>query len=146
MMQSKMLTTATTLALERKKAIQESLATTEKDEQLPLTYEEKLVEKLEKTVREHLSESYSISSLASHIAMSKSSLNRFLKKTTGLTPGQFIRDLRLQEAIFLLKNQQYKTVSEVVYAVGFEDPSSFTRLFKKQFGKSPSTYLKSIFK
>ena len=122
---------------ERKKAIQESLDVTEKDKQVPLSHEEKLVEELEKMVREHLSEgSCSISLLATHAAMSESSLNRFLKKITGLTPGQFIRDIRLQEAIFLLENQQYKTISEVVYAVGFEDASSFTRLFKKRFGKS----------
>ena len=135
-----------TNTLERNKATQESLATTEKDKQVTLTYEEKLVEELEKMVREHLSESCSINALATHVAMSESSLNRFLKKITGLTPGQFIRDIRLQEAIFLLESQQYKTISEVVYAVGFEDPSSFTRLFKQRFGKSPSTYLESISK
>ena len=135
-----------TNTLERKKATQELLATTEKDKQVPLTYEEKLVEELEKMVREHLSENCPINALATHVAMSESSLNRFLKKMTGLTPGQFIRDIRLQEAIFLLESQQYKTISEVVYAVGFEDPSSFTRLFKQRFGKSPSTYLESISK
>ncbi|MDN5212780.1 response regulator [Fulvivirgaceae bacterium BMA12] len=129
---------------ERKKATHESLAITEIDKQMPLTHEEKLIEELEKMVREHLSESYSISLLATHAAMSESSLNRFLKKITGLTPGQFIRDIRLQEAIFLLESQKYKTISEVVYAVGFEDASSFTRLFKKRFGKCPSTYMESI--
>lgn len=135
-----------TNTLERKKAAQESLDSTEKDQQMPLTYEEKLIEELEKMVREHLSEGCSINSLATHAAMSESSLNRFLKKITGLTPGQFIRDIRLQEAIFLLESQQYKTISEVVYAVGFEDASSFTRLFKKRFGKNPSTYLEIISK
>ena len=132
-----------TNTVERNKATQELSATTEKDKQIPLTYEEKLIEELEKIVREHLSDGCSISSLATHAAMSESSLNRFLKKTTGLTPGQFIRDIRLQEAIFLLESQKYKTISEVVYAVGFEDASSFTRLFKKRFGKNPSTYLDS---
>ena len=135
-----------TNTLERKKATQEVLATTEKDQQMPPTHEEKLIEELEKMVREHLSEGCSISSLAAHAAMSESSLNRFLKKITGLTPGQFIRDIRLQEAIFLFESQQYKTISEVVYAVGFEDASSFTRLFKKRFGKCPTTYLESILK
>ncbi|TRX49050.1 response regulator [Fulvivirga sp. M361] len=135
-----------TNTLERKKATQELLVTTEKDKQMPLTYGEKLIEELEKMVREHLSEGCSINSLATHAAMSESSLNRFLKKITGLTPGQFIRDIRLQEAIFLLESQKYKTISEVVYAVGFEDASSFTRLFKKRFGKNPSTYLESISK
>ncbi|MCG8388109.1 MAG: AraC family transcriptional regulator [Cytophagales bacterium] len=144
MIPGQMLTTTAILALKRKKAKQKSLATTEKNKSWSLTYEEKLVEELEKMIKEHLSKSCSISSLAAHVAMSESSLYRFLKKKTGLTPGQFIRDIRLQEAIFLLESQQYKTVSEVVYAIGFKDASSFTRLFKKRFGKSPSTYLESI--
>ena len=76
--------------------------------------------------------------------MSESSLSRLLKKMTGLAPGQFIRDIRLQEAIFFLESHRYKTISEVVYAVGFEDTSSFTRLFKKRFGKSPTAYLEAI--
>ena len=132
-----------TNTVERNKATQESLVTT-KRQHVPLNYQENLIGKLEKMVREHLSEGCSISSLATYAAMSESSLNRFLKKITGLTPGQFIRDIRLQEAIFLLESKKYKTISEVVYAVGFEDASSFTRLFKKRFGKNPSTYLEKI--
>lgn len=130
--------------MERKKVLQELLTTTtEKDVQETLSYEEKLIEGLGKMVRENLEKNFSIGTMAAHVAKSESSLNRFIKKMTGLTPGQFIRDIRLQEAIFLLQSQQYKTISEVVYAVGFEDASSFTRLFKKRFGKCPSTYLES---
>ncbi|MDN5212779.1 AraC family transcriptional regulator [Fulvivirgaceae bacterium BMA12] len=143
MIQSKILTTDTTLALGQKKIMQKSLVTT-KRQHVPLTYQEKLIGKLEKMVREHLTEHLTIDSLATHVAMSKSGLYRFLKKMTGSTPGRFIRDIRLREAVFLLQSQQYQTISEVVYAVGFEDASSFTRLFKKRFGKSPSTYVKSV--
>ncbi|WP_185154456.1 helix-turn-helix domain-containing protein [Fulvivirga sp. M361] len=146
MTQSKRLTIDTTLVLTQKKAMQIALVTTKRNQHVPLTYQEKLIERLEKTVREHLSEHLTIDSLAIHVAMSKSSLYRFLKKMTGSTPGRFIRDIRLQEAAFLLRSQQYQTISEVVYAVGFEDASSFTRLFKKRFGKNPSTYLESIFR
>ena len=144
MIPGKILTNAAILALKREKAQQKSLTSTEKNKHWSLTYEEKMVGELEKMIKEHLSNSCSISSLAAHVAMSESSLYRFLKKKTGLTPGQFIRDIRLQEAIFLLESQQYNTISEVVYAIGFKDASSFTRLFKKRFGKSPSTYLESI--
>ncbi len=132
-------------ALERKKTIEESLALS--DQVQAPTHEEELVKELEKLVKEHLSDSpFSISSLANHAAMSESSLRRLLKKMTGLSPGQFIRDIRLQEAIFFLESHRYKTISEVVYAVGFEDTSSFTRLFKKRFGKSPTAYLETISK
>ncbi len=146
MIPGKILTTTGILALKRKRAKQKSLATTEKNRRWSLTHEEKLIGELEKMIKEHLSKSCSINSLAAHVAMSESSLYRFLKKMTGLTPGRFIRDIRLQQAIFLLESQQYRTISEVVYAVGFKDASSFTRLFKKRFGKSPSTYLESTFR
>ena len=145
MTQSKIPTTDTALASEQKKVIQISPVTI-KRQYVPLTYQEKLIGKLEKMVREHLSEHITIDSLATHLAMSESSLYRFLKKMTGSTPGRFIRDIRLQEAVYLLQSQQYQTISEVVYAVGFQDSSSFTRLFKKRFGKSPSTYVKSVSK
>ncbi|MEM9337744.1 MAG: ATP-binding protein [Bacteroidota bacterium] len=134
-----------TNALERKKALEEALVIPE-EEQVPPTHEEKMVRDLEKSVRDHLSDSsFTITSLADRAAMSESSLNRLLKKTTGLTPGQFVRDIRLQQAVYLLECHQYKTISEVVYAVGFEDTSSFTRLFKKRFGKSPTAYMEGLY-
>ena len=108
-----------------------------------LSHDEQVMNSLEEIVKERLADSaFSVAELANMSAMSTSSLGRHVKRMTGLTPGQLIRDIRLQKAIQLLENGHYRTVSEVVYAVGFEDVSSFSRLFKKRFGKSPSTYLK----
>lgn len=129
---------------ERKKAIPESLAFFQ-EESLRLNQEEKIVMELEKLVKKHLVDGdFSISTLTDYAAMSESSLSRLLKKVTGFTPGQFIRNVRLQEAAFFLETHQYTSISEVVYAVGFEDTSSFTRLFKKRFGKSPTEYLNEV--
>ncbi len=109
-----------------------------------LSYDDELIMSLEQLVKKNLSESsFSVEILAEQSAMSVSSLTRHTKKMTGLTPGQFIRDIRLTEAIYLLENRKRKTISEIVYAVGFEDVSSFSRLFKKRFGKSPSAYVNS---
>lgn len=97
-----------TLSLGQKKAMQISPVATKRNPYLPLTYQEKLIEKLEKMVREHLPERYSITLLATHVAMSNSSLYRFLKKMTGSSPGQFIRNIRLQEAVFYWKVNSIK--------------------------------------
>jgi len=129
-----------TNAQERKRALeeQESLKSEE-----TLSHDEQVMRQLEHLVEEHLSDSsFSVAELAEKAAMSNSSLSRYLKRMTGLTPGRFIRDIRLQEAIRLLESKRYPTIAEVVYAVGFEDVSSFSRLFKKRFGKSPSDLMK----
>jgi YesN/AraC family two-component response regulator len=46
----------------------------------------------------------------------------------------------LKKAIQLLESENY-SVSEVAYKVGFNDPSYFTRIFKKEYGKAPSEYV-----
>lgn len=109
------------------------------------SHDEKVILDLEQTVRDHISDSsFNISTMAQKMAMSESTLNRIVKRMTGFTPGQFIREIRLQQSIHLLEAQQYATISEVVYEVGFQDVSSFSRLFKNRFGKSPSKYVQSI--
>lgn len=82
-----------------------------------------------------------VTDLARFHNMSSSSLNRLLKKASGLSPGQFIREIRLQQASKLLEARQYPTVLEVVYAVGFEKASYFAKRFTERFGKNPSEYL-----
>lgn len=127
-------------ARERKRALEELDAIEEL--QKDLSHDEQVMFDLEALVKERLSDSaFSVTELAQLAAMSASSLGRHIKKMTGLTPGQFIRDVRLQKAIQLLESRQFPTIAEVVYAVGFEDVSSFSRLFKKRFGKSPSHYV-----
>ena len=64
-------------------------------------------------------------------------LYRKLKSLTNLSGNEFIRNIRLKRAVQLLETESY-TVSEIAYKVGFNDPSYFTRIFKKEYGKSPS--------
>ncbi|MEM9686634.1 MAG: ATP-binding protein, partial [Bacteroidota bacterium] len=112
-------------------------------EEIPLpTHQDKVVTAMKDLILEQLENStFTLNDLASSQNMSLSTLKRFLKKATGLTPGQFIREIRLQQARKLLETRQYPTVLEVVHAVGFENASYFTRLFSERFGKKPSAYL-----
>jgi AraC-like DNA-binding protein len=63
-----------------------------------------------------------------------------LKNLTSLAGNEFIRSIRLQQALVFMETTQYN-VSEIAYKVGFNDPAYFTRVFKKQFGQSPSYYI-----
>lgn len=79
-------------------------------------------------------------------AMSERQFFREIKRLTGLTPNQYIQEVRLQKARHLLQHRAYGTLSEVAYAVGFETPTYFTRVFEQHFGKHPSEYLNRVIK
>lgn len=74
--------------------------------------------------------------------LSKKQLYRRTKSLTGMTPTEFIRHSRLQQAAHYLRSTQY-TVSEIFYMTGFSNQSYFFREFKKEFQKSPLEYRKS---
>ena len=71
--------------------------------------------------------------------MSQSVLYKKVKAVTGLSVGDFIRQLRFRRAAHLLEEGQL-SVYEVAYSVGFNDSKYFSREFKKQFGLTPSEY------
>ncbi|WP_370088805.1 response regulator [Ekhidna sp.] len=111
----------------------------------PESADEQLVSELKGIIKDHLKDSsFTVMSLANAVAISERQLNRNIKKITGLTAGNFIREVRLNEARILLENKAYHTVSEACYAVGFEKPGYFTEIYTKRFGKRPSEYLNNL--
>ena len=79
--------------------------------------------------------------LLDKIPMSHSSLYRKTRDLTGLSPNEFIRYVRLNEAANLLVNKDMR-VTDVAYMVGFTEHSYFSRCFKKQFNLTPKQYNK----
>lgn len=77
--------------------------------------------------------------LAQNLNLSESQLYRKLKATSGKSTALFIRTIRLQKAKEILQTTD-KTISDIAYGVGFNDPSYFSRAFKEEFGKPPSTF------
>lgn len=103
------------------------------------------LQKLTATVESNLSnQQFGVNPLAETVYLSSSQLTRKLKMLTGETPADFIRQIRLQRAVKFLRNGL--NVADVAREVGFEDPSYFSKVFKKQFGVSPSEMdqLKSV--
>ena len=77
--------------------------------------------------------------LADEIGLSPRQLRRRIKALTRLSATGFIRTLRLQRAAQLI-TQEAGTIAEIAYAVGFNDPKYFSRLFRQVYGVSPSEY------
>ena len=78
--------------------------------------------------------------MAAEKNMSKSTLYRKIKSMTGMTPLDFIRNIKMKRACMMLFNRSH-TISEVAYAVGFNSPKYFTRCFTKYFNTTPSSLL-----
>lgn len=84
---------------------------------------------------------FNVNELCDVLNMSRSLVYKKVKTLTGLSPLEYIRSLRMQEAAKLLQTKKYK-VFEVVYMVGFSDLKYFRQCFAKEFGYSPSDFIK----
>jgi AraC-like DNA-binding protein len=84
-------------------------------------------------------ENYNLNMFANDLFMSKSKLSKKIKLTTGLTPIEFINNVKFNYAFRLFKETDL-SIKEVAYSCGFNDPKYFTRCFKKTFGISPKDY------
>jgi AraC-like DNA-binding protein len=82
-------------------------------------------------------EDLTIDDLTHECAMSRSQLFRKIKAVADKTPAQLIRDFRLDTAHRLFQSDKTKRVSEVMFAVGFNDAKHFGQIFKQRFGVSP---------
>lgn len=81
-----------------------------------------------------------IESLSSHHNMSHRNFYRKIKALTGNTVVEFVKIVRLKEAIKLMETKQY-SLSEISYMTGFTSPSYFTKNFREFYGNPPSDYL-----
>ena len=89
------------------------------------------------SIHAHLAEEgFGVEQLATDLNVSKSTLHRKVKAMTGLTPLEFIRNVKLKYACAMLARHD-RPIAEVAYATGFSSPKYFTRCFKEEFGLTP---------
>ena len=80
---------------------------------------------------------FDVTTLASELCMGRSKLYMQFKQITGLTPNEFILKVKLDEAMFLLKNHSEFNISEISIRLGFSSPRYFSKSFKSYFGVAP---------
>ena len=103
--------------------------------------DEQLMERIVKTVNQYLENSeFNVQFLANEVGLSRVQLHRKVKSLTGISTGEFIRNIRLQQAEKLLLEKKMN-ISQVAYSLGFTKQTHFTTLFKKMYGLSPTEYI-----
>jgi AraC-like DNA-binding protein len=88
-------------------------------------------------IKQHFTQPFSIDAVANEARMSHSSLHQHFKAVTSLSPLQFQKQLRLQEARRLMLGQALDA-AKAGYEVGYESPSQFTREYRRLFGAPPA--------
>lgn len=112
----------------------------------PLPVDQIFIKKLSEVILANLSdEDFSVDKLADETGMSRSVIHRKLKKIKDQNISQFIREIRLQEAMKML-HHNLGTASEVAYKVGFSSPTYFNKCFHEYFGYPPGEIKKRIIK
>ena len=98
------------------------------------------IEALQKSVQENMrDEEFSIDTLAEQLNLSRSSFYRKIKALTGMTPTDYLKNARMNEAARLLTSGLRS--SEVAERVGFTSSSYFAKCFRAQFGCLPKDYV-----
>jgi DNA-binding response OmpR family regulator len=81
----------------------------------------------------------SVEVLSTHLCMSRASLYNRLLEYTGMSPVEFIRNVKLEKAKSLLEKSDM-TVTEVAYETGFANPNYFAKVFKAKYNMTPSEF------
>ncbi len=90
-------------------------------------------------VRENYSFAIPMDFYATNLSITTGHLNRVCKSITGSSPKAIIIDYFIAESKRMLQ-QQKLSIAEIAYALGFDDPGYFTRLFRQKTGLTPKTY------
>lgn len=103
----------------------------------------KWLKRIHQTLHLHLKNaSFNNEDLAEALGISKRHLFRQMKTLTGMSPRQYIRWYRLQQAKQLIEAGKYTTVKDISFAVGYKHVGYFIIQFEKEFGKKPLDMLR----
>ncbi len=103
--------------------------------------DDKLIRKAENFIESRVGDSkLKVADIAYHLGVSERQLYRKLGSLTGLTPAQFLNEVRLEYARKLLVNKKHNKVDALASAVGFSSGAYFSKLYFERFGKRPTDY------
>ncbi|MCI9048383.1 MAG: AraC family transcriptional regulator [Hungatella sp.] len=94
-------------------------------------------------IRSHIAEPLKTEDIARYVGLNRSYLSALFKEQTGLSPLKYIQRSRLTKAQHLLESSRL-SVASIAYACGYQQPESLMKIFRQQYGMSPSAYRKMI--
>ncbi len=94
-------------------------------------------------LQEHYADSFSLSKVAEHSCMSQYHFSRVFTNVFGESPNAFVTRLRIEKAKKMLITQNF-SISEICAEVGYSSIGSFSSLFSKKVGISPSQYRRKL--
>jgi transcriptional regulator GlxA family with amidase domain len=94
-------------------------------------------------MRRNAAKPLSVLTVARHVAMSPSHFAHRFRALARVSPMQYLKQLRLNEARALMLSEGLG-VGEAAQRVGYESPSHFTRDFKSSFGAAPAVYVRAL--
>ena len=105
---------------------------------------EQLMERILRIMNENISNpDLTVEMLSTEVGMSRVHLHRKLKELTNRSSRDFIRNIRLSQAVNLMKDKKL-SVSDIAYSVGFSTLSHFSSSFKEFYGMSPKEYMENL--
>lgn len=106
--------------------------------------DEAFIEKIREIILQNLDDNkIDVETLCRKAGISRSGLYKNLKRITDMSTTEFIRFIKLNEALKLIKQGVY-TIEQVTFMVGFSDSKYFRKCFKKVFNKMPSEVLREV--
>ncbi len=117
---------------------------TEKIEQIEVKgNNDALMDRIMKCINGNLDNpDFNVEKLTEEVGISRAQLHRKMKEIAGVSTGEFIRNLRLEQAARLLEEGKIN-ITQVAYSVGFNNQTHFSTVFKKHFGTTPTEYAES---
>ena len=103
----------------------------------------RLLEAINSAIEEHMGDDgFSVSALAKLLNMDQKGLYRKMVQISGMSPVTYIRKMRMRRAAVLLRQGRF-TVSEVMYMVGYNNASYFSKAFADEYGSTPRRFMES---
>ncbi len=107
------------------------------------SFEKEILTKLETTVKERIGDpNLSVYTLTDVMAASERQVYRLVKKLTGLTPYEYITEIRMQYADYLIRERKVKNATEAAKSIGLKNVTTFSKQYEKKFGIRPGDLLK----
>jgi DNA-binding response OmpR family regulator/nitrogen-specific signal transduction histidine kinase len=106
--------------------------------------EDQFLKKVHEILNDHIDEpEYTIEQLAGELHLSRSQVFRKVLAVTSFSPKELLRNLRLKKAAVLFQGG-HNNVAQVMYEVGFNNPSYFAKCFNELYGLNPSQYINKL--